>query len=169
MSFCPGLRRFTRLSGRLGQIVGYDTACADCRRAAMWPALAFPRALGSSAARLRNTLVNQNLLYLVFMCLMNTKHSGSGRALQAVFNAQEGGPKRTRKTGLCGALAGISNDNPPVIHRCVHRARRRRTVIRRCRFATHAFMLQCTSCVANYRNGAGMPPIASVRPHRRSA
>src|SRR6185436_14017087 len=68
------------------------------RRSAMWPARAFPRALGSSAARLRKPLVNQNLLYLVFTCLINTKHSGSARALQAVFHAQEGGAKRAGKT-----------------------------------------------------------------------
>ena len=114
------------------------------RRSAMWPAQAFPRALGSSAARLRKPLVNQNLLYLVFTCLINTKHSGSARALQAVFHAQEGGAKRAGKTVSCGAPAGLCNDNPPLIHTSVHRSRRRRTVVRRCRFATQRFMLQRT-------------------------
>jgi hypothetical protein len=74
----------------------------------------------SSAACPRNMLVNQNLLYLVFKCLMNTKHSGSGRAPQAVFDAQEEGRKTIRKTGLCGGSAGICNNNPPLIHTFVH-------------------------------------------------
>jgi hypothetical protein len=39
--------------------------------------------------RARILLANQNLLYLVFKCLMNTKHSREVADWQAVFDAQE--------------------------------------------------------------------------------
>jgi hypothetical protein len=39
--------------------------------------------------RVRILLANQNLLYLVFKCLMNTKHSREAEDWQAIFDAQE--------------------------------------------------------------------------------
>ena len=44
---------------------------------------------GGRLGRARILLANQNLLYLVFKCLMNTKHSREAEDWQAVFDAQE--------------------------------------------------------------------------------
>ena len=93
-------------------------------------------ATGRLTRRVRNPLMNQNLLYLVFKCLLNTKHSGSGRWPQVLFHAQQRCGKRTRKTGRWRPPPGICNDNPPLVHRVAHYNRRRRTVDTRCAFAT---------------------------------
>jgi hypothetical protein len=84
----------------------------------------------------RILLDNQNLLYLVFKCLMNTKHSGQSGGRQGVFDAQNGCIKTTTKTGSCGAVAGISTNVPPLFHRLVHREAADERLPPRCGFAT---------------------------------
>ncbi len=65
------------------------------------PAAAFPVAARVLRGSSSESLWNQNLLYLVFKCLMSTKHSGSVGRPQAVFHAQKWGTKSTSKTGVC--------------------------------------------------------------------
>src|SRR5947208_3412864 len=43
-------------------------------------------------------LRNQNLLYLVFKCRINTNHSSSWSTMQVLFDAQKGGPKSFGKS-----------------------------------------------------------------------
>ena len=44
------------------------------------------------------SLRNQNLLYLVFKCRINTNHSSSWSTMQVLFDAQKGGPKSFGKS-----------------------------------------------------------------------
>ncbi len=96
----------------------------------------FPWGGTCSGSDARILVANQNLLHLVFKCLMNTKHSGQVDAWQALFDAQNAGPKTTAKTAFCAALSYLSNVRPPTIHRLVHNKRSdgRRWVC--CRYAT---------------------------------
>jgi hypothetical protein len=61
-------------------------------------------------------LANQNLLYLVFNWLVNTKNSGGVAVWQAVFDAQRYGAKTTTKTAFCstcfGHIHGLSTALP---------------------------------------------------------
>ena len=86
----------------------------------------------------RILVANQNLLHLVFKCLLSTKHSSAGGAWQALFDAQEGGRKTTTKTGPWILVSRISKHLPPCIHRLVHRRRGRRTVTPALQFCDNA-------------------------------
>ena len=68
-------------------------------------------------------LPNQNLLYMVLKYSLNTKHSGSERLVQAVFDTQKRGWKTTGKTAVCGACAPLFTIPPPAFHRLFHRFR----------------------------------------------
>jgi hypothetical protein len=57
---------------------------------------------------------------MVLKCRLNTKHSGSRRLLQAVFDAQNPCRKTTGKTALCGAYAPLFTIAPPDFHRLFH-------------------------------------------------
>lgn len=102
-----------------------------------------PAASGVVRERPRKSVLNQNLQYLVFKCLLRTKDSGSHAAMQGVFHAQSGPSKRTGKTGGCEYPDGISTVNSRLIHQVVHDSRRRRTVAARCAFATPAQFVRC--------------------------
>lgn len=119
---------------------------------------------GRLTRRVRNPLMNQNLLYLVFKCLLSTKHSGSGARLQAVFHAQDGCRKRRRKTGRWRSVSGICNDHPPLVHRLAHYNRRRRTVGGRCAFATEGKPCCAATKKPQLDDGRALPA-ASVDPH----
>lgn len=96
-----------------------------------------PRHRGRPGGGLPKRVLNQNLLYLVFKCLLSTKNSGSDRSSQAKFHAQGGAGKRARKTGRCGRPTGMYRGHPPVVHPLVHHGSvsdERRTD--RCGFAT---------------------------------
>jgi hypothetical protein len=60
---------------------------------------------------------------MVLKCSLNTKHSGLGRLVQAVFDAQKTGCKTTGKTAHCGACALLFTVAPPAFHRLFHRFR----------------------------------------------
>jgi hypothetical protein len=66
-------------------------------------------------------LANQNLQDLVLKCLLRTKDSRVGDAWQALFDAQQEGPKTTLKTAHWRAVRCIFTHLPPPIHRVVHR------------------------------------------------
>ena len=93
---------------------------------------------------------NQNLLYLVLKCVLNTKHSGSRKRVQALFDAQKRGVKTAAKTAFCGALRDRCTYFPPAIHSTVHRSAAFRSADERrdprCSFAT-ALMRVCASAV----------------------
>ena len=59
-----------------------------------------PRAMPHGGIRFMQS--NQNLLYLVLKCGLNTKHSGSRQRVQALFDAQKRGAKTAAKTVFCG-------------------------------------------------------------------
>ena len=89
--------------------------------------------------------MNQNLLYLVFKCRFNTKHSGWPVDSQGRCRAQPPPAKRASKTGFWRARTGISPGFPGVVHRVVHGRRRSSARSTRCRFATaiQRVALQC--------------------------
>ena len=112
-AFRSGTRRFVQSHARCG-----------FRDGALGLPLRTPPSRGIAACGVPSFLLaNQNLLHLVLKCLMNTKHSGPAGAWQVLFDAQNGGRKRTTKTAHCGAVPGISTHVPPAIHRVVHSAR----------------------------------------------
>ena len=78
------------------------------------------RPKGASLGLFRISLTNQNLLYMVFRCQVNTNRSGSRSGTQALFGAQNGVRKTTTKTDFCGASGGRSTIFPLVFHRFVH-------------------------------------------------
>ncbi len=86
---------------------------AGFRGLASMPPAALPVAWGLSGKVHRNPLVNQNLLYLVFMWRLNTKHSGSRQASQGLFCAPEGARKRQEKQ----PPAAIPAAYPRAVHR----------------------------------------------------
>jgi hypothetical protein len=66
-------------------------------------------------------------LYLVFKCVLSTKHSGAHRAWQGLFDPHSGAEKTVRKTVFCRPNPGPSRSFPPAIHRLVHRMTNRQT------------------------------------------
>ena len=113
----------------------------------------------------RNLLVNQNLLYLVFKCMLNTKHSG-WRPTPQVFSAHKiGAQKRHEKQRPAGLVAAYA--------RCFHRqstglstvwtADERHSL--RCSFTTGAAVLHritvADQVVANANNC--FPAMATIR------
>ena len=64
--------------------------------------------------------LTQNLLHLVWNCMLNTKHSGCETRVQGEFHAQFCCSKTTAKTGFCRGPNEPLTAAPPFFHSFVH-------------------------------------------------
>ena len=117
----PGARTGTVCLTALAALVSRPQV-VQCGKSATVPChvgVVISRLFGSSSLR-------EDLLHLVFIWPVNTKHSGEARLWQAHFHAQDDCIKTTTETIVCSADSDFSDAFPPPIHRLIHRTRRSR-------------------------------------------
>ena len=83
-----------------------------------------PAASGVVRCAPSESVLNQNLLYLVFKCLMRTKDSGSAQGSQALFRPQKGArkaqekqPLRAFRVAYARSIQRLSRSYPPADER----------------------------------------------------
>ena len=76
-----------------------------------------PAASGVVREAPSDSVLNQNLQYLVLRCRLRSKDSGKVEASQAVFHPQNAHRKRTGKTAPCPYFPGICKVHTGLFHR----------------------------------------------------